>query len=144
MNLPQINVTWAQRQEPLSPVCVAAIGDRATALGLRLLKEDYQESFVRLQAVVTDNILLLFGAVDDLPWVDGALYLGKDSQAGSMLIPTNLAPSVPMDVVFRAILKGFPAAPPVVLLPKQGLLFSASPARPISKDRLVAWLEGIS
>ncbi len=142
MILPRIRVHWTQRETALAPVGVAAFGDRARALARRLLRDDFAWPMERLRGAATDDALVLLGEASDLPWVDGAIYLGKDRKAGSLLVPTNMVPSVPIDALERSLAGRFAdLAPPIVVLPAHGLVFSAAPALPLSRTRLARWLE---
>ncbi len=143
MTLPRIAIRWTQRDDPLVPLGVAAVGDRARAIARRLLREDFAGHMEKLRAVGTTDALLLLGRMPDLPWVDGAVYLGKDPDAGSLLIPANMVPSVPIDAVERCFAACFTELqPPIVVLPAQRRVFSAAPALPLAKSHLVRWLEG--
>jgi hypothetical protein len=143
MILPQIGVRWTPRDPALAPVAVAAVGDRARALARRLLRDDLPLPLDRLRGAATDEALVVLGEAADLPWVDGAVYLGKDLKAGSLLVPTTMVPSVPLDALERALLGRFAdVAAPVVVLPAPGLVFSAAPALPLSRDRIALWLKG--
>jgi hypothetical protein len=142
MTLPRIGVHWTQRETALAPVAVAAAGDRARVLASRLLRRDPPLPLDRLRGAATGDALVVLGEAPDLPWVDGAIYLGKDAKAGSLLVPTNMAPSVPIDALERALAGRFAGvAPPLVVLPAQGLVFSAAPALPLSREKIARWLE---
>ena len=142
MTLPQIRIHWTQRETVLAPVAVAAVGDRARALARRVLRDDFACPMERLRGAATDEALVLLGEAPDLPWVDGAVYLGKDGQAGSLLVPTAMVPSVPIDALERSLLGRFAGiAPPIVVLPVHGLVFSAAPALPLGKNQIAHWLE---
>ncbi len=142
MILPRIGIRWAQRETALPPVAVAAVGDRARALARRLLRDDLPLPLERLRGAATGDALIILGDAPDLPWVDGAIYLGKDAQAGSLLVPTNMAPSVPIDALERSLAGRFADVnPPVVVLPAHGLVFSAAPALPLSREKISRWLE---
>ncbi len=143
MILPRINIRWTQRDDPLMPVGVAAVGDQAHALARRALRGDCTGLMDRLRAVATVDALLLLGCVSDLPWVEGAVYLGKDPKAGSLLIPTNMVPSVPIDAVARCFVTYFAdVQPPIVILPEHRRVFSSAPALPLARSHLVRWLGG--
>jgi len=106
-------LSWSRREPPLPAAAVAATG---TALGpLRdatLARPPEHE----LRAIGGDDWLVVLG--NDLPWADGAVYLGWDS---GILVPTTATPSLPV-----ALLRGaLPSAGLVVLLPDQVLLSDA-------------------
>jgi hypothetical protein len=142
MTLPRVRIHWAQRETALTPVGMAAVGDRARALARRLLRDDFAPPLERLRGAAADDALVLLGEAAGLPWVDGAVYLGKNGRAGSLLVPTNMTPSVPVDALERALAGRFAnIPPPIVILPAHGLVFSAAPALPLDRKQLARWLE---
>jgi len=131
---------WQPRNLPLAPTAVAARGDASHAMARRLLARS-DADLAALRGVTGEETLLVLGPEDKLPWVDGALYLGRDPQAPSLLLPTYLEPSLSAALLERALLAAFPAHPPLALLPSEGTLLSANAARPILRSLLLAWLE---
>ena len=43
--------------------------------------------------------VVVLGATEALPWVDGVNYLGRDPDAPRLLLPTMLRPAVAVDAV---------------------------------------------
>jgi hypothetical protein len=103
-------VEWQRREPPLE--CAAVAGSGATANHLSAAATARLATGALLRAAADTEWLVLIGAIDDLPWVDGATYLGWDA---GILVPTTQKPSVPIDLVIQAI----PHAPHelVVLVP---------------------------
>lgn len=136
----RVPVRWHQRAEPLEPLAVAGEGPVALALARRVLTEDD----ARLSAwsgVAGDGVLVLLGPAASLPWVDGAVYLGRDPAAPSLLLPCALAPSVAASLLERALLGlSGGAGTPLAVLPSSGHLVPVGPARPVSRAALTAWL----
>lgn len=129
---------WEPRAVPLEPVAVAAVGPAARALARRLLLRP-AEVVERLSGVTGPDLLLLLG--EELPWTDGAVYLGRDPAAPTLLLPTTLAPSVPIALLERRLARAFrEVPPPVAVLPQFGILASAEAARAVSPEVLRAWL----
>ena len=112
-----MRLEWVRREPPLAPAAVAATGAALAPLreatAARLPGQD-------LRAVAGDNWLVVLG--DDLPWADGAIYLGWDS---GVLVPTTSMPRPPIGLLRAAL----PAAELTVLLPDR-LLLSQAPRRP--------------
>jgi hypothetical protein len=123
-------VSWTPRQEPLAPRAVAAWGPAARALARRALGR-------RLDGVAGDDLLVLLGEADALPWADGAVYLGRDERAPSLLLPTALEPDVPVELFERALLARHPETPLAVF---DRWIVPVGAARPVERDRLAAWL----
>lgn len=120
---------------------MAAQGDAARRLAEKLLSLS-DEALSRLQGMSGAEVLLIVGAASCLPWVDGAVYLGRDPAAPGLLAPTNLEPELPIALLERAILKRVPGLlPPLAILPSSCLILSANSARPLSRPTLQQWLE---
>lgn len=136
-------VAWRPRPAPLEPVGMAARGEAARTLAQRLLARS-DEALARLSGVAGEDVVLLLGEAAALPWVEGAAYLGRDSRAPSLLLPTNREPAVPLPLLERALLAraaDLHAEPPLAVLLDPPFLASTLEARPLVRARLVAWLE---
>lgn len=95
----QLRVEWEAREPPLPPAAVVAIGEVLPALArstLRSLDGDSKS----LTASVGASCLVIIGEARELPWADGAFYLGWDT---GMLMPTLARPRLPADLVVGAI-----------------------------------------
>ncbi len=136
-----IAVTWSPRPEPLRPCAAWARGAGARRLARRLLDLD-EAALGRLRGVAGTDLLLILGDEEALPWVDGIGYLGTSAEATALLLPTQLAPSVPEDLLERAVLaRTESGASPVAVLAGPRLRVGAAAARPLDAARLRAWLE---
>lgn len=134
-----IPVRFRPRAVPLAPRAVTAHGEAARALGRRLLALP-DAALARLEGVAGDGLLVVAGAEAELPWVDGALYLGLDPAEPALLLPTALEPDVPAPLLARAVGKRLPkAAPPLALLVAPVGVVSLAKARAISRAALEAW-----
>ena len=132
-------MTWRPRFTPLIPVGVAARGTAATGLAHRLLRDP--DSLSHYKGVAAPGLLVILGEEKRLPWVDGVVYLGHDSQSPSLLFPTNLEPSVPAALVERSLAVVHNHRGPCALLLDPPLIVPLSEARTIAKASLVKWLE---
>lgn len=139
---PQISIRWRARQAPLAPLAVAAQGAVAGALAQRLLALA-DEELLKLRGVAGEGLLIALGEADALPWVDGVRYLGCDSAAPSLLLPTVAEPDVPLALFERALLQRWQSLVPLVVLPSSSgcAVASAQAAREISRAQLLDWLE---
>jgi len=115
------------------PVGVAARGPAATSLAHRLLQD--RDSLSHYKAVGAPGLLVILG--EELPWVDGVVYLGHDAQSPSLLLPTNVEPSVPAALLQRALALNGPCA----LLLDPPSIVPLSEARTIARESLIKWLE---
>ena len=130
-------MTWRPRFTPLVPVGVAARGAAATGLAHRLLRDP--DSLSHYKAVGAPGLLVILGEEKQLPWVDGVVYLGRDSQSPSLLFPTNLEPSVPAALLQRALADVHQG--PCALLLDPPSIVPLSEARTIARASLSKWLE---
>lgn len=140
MSEERIPLAWVPRATPLEPRAVAATGDTVHALRRRLLALD-DASLAELRGVAAPGLLVVIGDAATLPWVDGVEYLGRDADAPLLLIPTALAPSVPVAALEAAVLARLRAArraaePVAIVRPSH--LVPCGAAGPIDRARLAA------
>lgn len=128
-----MNLDWQLRERPLQPVAVAAIGTAARAL----VASVERRAELRLRGVAGDDVLVFLGDEDELPWADGAIYLGRDEDAPSLLLPTTLRPTLPLPLVERAFLRR--GWGPFALLPASRMLLPLDAAKIVTRERLAQW-----
>lgn len=97
----RLPITWDIREPPLTPVAV--LGCDEIARRLAGVVRPQVVSSLRV-AVSTQNLLIL-GDTEDLPWVDGARYLGRDD---GLLVPTTRTLSIPSDLLRAALAETMP------------------------------------
>jgi len=119
---------------------VAARGVAARALARRLLARE-DAALARLRGAAAPDLLVVLGDPAELPWVDGAVYLGKDAAAPTLLLPTTREPSVPLPLLERAFARAAAAPPPLAVLLEPPLLASTEAARPILRATLQGWCD---
>jgi hypothetical protein len=132
----RLALAWQPRAVPLVARAVAGTGATARALGHQLAQRD-DAALAALTAVAGDDVLVVLG--DDLPWVDGVTYLGRDDAAPALLLPTALAPSVPPAVLAAAISRRAHGSAFAVLIAPPRLV-PCGAARAIDRGPLAAWL----
>jgi hypothetical protein len=138
---PQVCLAWRPRSYPLAPVAAAAEGPVSRVLAARLLERD-DDALARLRGIAGAGVLVLLGEAEQLPWVDGVVYLGRDSTSPALLLPTNREPLVPPPLLERAVLSHLrQPETPVAVLATPPLMLSTGQARPIDRGRLRAWLD---
>ncbi|MGZ3458624.1 MAG: bpX5 domain-containing protein [Archangium sp.] len=135
---PHFSPAWSPRTEPLTALAVAGVGPVALALAHRVLAAE-EGALARWSGVAGPGVLVLLGDTESLPWVDGAVYLGRDAAAPSLLLPCTLAPDVAPALLERALVTRAGAGTPLAVLPRSGHLVPVGAARPISRDTLSAW-----
>ena len=134
-----IEVRWRPRREPLAPVGAAARGAAAARLARRLLEED-DDQLAELKGVGGQGVLVILGAAERLPWVEGVTYLGRDERAPALLLPTALEPSAPAALVERAFAARFPKLMPCAVLTGPAALVPVAGARPVAREALLRWV----
>jgi MoxR-vWA-beta-propeller ternary system domain bpX5 len=138
-----VSVTFEVRSRALEPSCVVGVGFVARALARRVLSRDDGDLGV-LRGIASADILVLLGVADTLPWVDGVTYLGCDPEAPRLLLPTLQRPTVPVGAFERALLRRAQGIQgPIAVLIEPPRLIPIAEARPLERQRLHAWLEGL-
>lgn len=133
-----MNVSFLPRATPLNAVAVAALRPHAAALGQRL-RQLSDDQLARFTGVSADGALVILGPSSELPWFDGALYLGAQ---GALLLPTWAEPSLHprlLEQALRHAMPSAPAGPLAVLLERLDgapLVVPLANARPLSRERL--------
>lgn len=120
-----MRVGWTARREPLVPAAVAGAGD----VGRALLRGALTRA-PRPRGIVAGDLVVLLGG--DLPWADGALWLGTPDDAPGVYLPTRLAPDVHPALLRRALAATVDG--PVAFLPSAGVLVPLADARPVDDD----------
>lgn len=129
-------IGWSARETPLPPRAAVGLGAAARALAAAVLRRADPEA---LTGVAGDAVLVVCGA--SLPWAPGVVYVGECPTARALWLPTTRAPSVHPALLERALLASVPlSAAPLAVLPDRWIPLGG--ARPISRARLAAWLEG--
>jgi len=93
---------WLRRGEALPASGMVTAGAVTRALLAQLRRWD-DEKLARLTVVATRDLLVLLGANDDLPWVDGARYCAPDPAIQTLWLPTTMLPELPADLVRRSL-----------------------------------------
>ena len=83
-------------------------------------------------------MILLMSETENLPWTNGAIYLGRDAQMPSVLLPTTLKPNCPLELFERALNEKFRSLSPFAVLPGKVIPFGA--AKRLSRPVLENWL----
>jgi hypothetical protein len=97
-----LTATLVACEPPRAPEAVVALGGAARTLALRLLALD-DAALGTLTCAGGDGAIVVRGPAEQLPWVDGAIYLAPLPGALELLVPTHQAPDVPAAVAIRAL-----------------------------------------
>lgn len=108
---------WTDREPPLPPAGLVALGPDATLLAERLARLDASVT-KHLTAITGESLLALLGPHDWLPWSPGVIYLTPDPTTPALFLPTTQRPTLPPALVLAALMKRFPELRlPLALLP---------------------------
>jgi MoxR-vWA-beta-propeller ternary system domain bpX5 len=125
-----LKINRQNRFDSLQPSALVVFGVSMIRLKDRLLLLD-DEKLSNLQGVFAENLMFITGEPEKLPWIDGGIYLGKDVNAPSIFLPTNLRPTIPIDLFEKALLSKFAAQKPFAVIENQ--IIPIGKMRPISR-----------
>ena len=136
---------WEDREPPLAPAGLVALGPDAALLAERLARLDVSVT-KHLTAVTSypltpakrgeckesdsslsprwtgvrgwETLLALLGPHDWLPWSPGVIYIAPDPTTPALFLPTTKRPTLPPALVLAALTRRFPELRlPLALLP---------------------------
>jgi hypothetical protein len=119
-----VKVAWRLAEPPLPAVAVAASGSVANVLSEAADRETMTVTALSDWSVVEGP---------ELPWVDGAIYLGELPGAPDVLVPVHRLPGVDPDLLRRAarsVLSGQRAKRTAVIPHSDGVAVLALGTRP--------------
>jgi hypothetical protein len=133
-------VTWKSRREHLPPAAVAGRGVSRCIIMERLRRRTPAE-LAALHIVVADDYFVVMGECGTLPWVSGSFYLGRDPDAPTLLLPTALEPTLPVNLLEEVIHTRFPMhLGQTAVFPHPLHLMPLANARLLTDDAVFAWL----
>jgi hypothetical protein len=100
------NIRWKHRCTPLSIGGLLAKKNHRRALLQRLLLM-HESQLNLLRGSYNNDVIIIFGDENQLPWIPGSTYLGQDLSAKHLWLPTHLSPTVPIDLFDHAICRQF-------------------------------------
>ncbi|MFO0725963.1 MAG: hypothetical protein U1E65_19420 [Myxococcota bacterium] len=121
------------RAIPLEPRGVLGLGPVARQLLQRVLWDD-DARLSTFTGVANDALVVILG--QELPWVDGVTYLGQDPRAPGLLLPTQLEPALPLDLVARALGRQRKSRGPAAVSFAPPLIIPLDRARRLSRAEL--------
>lgn len=120
-----LRLDWRPRARPLAPQAMLAVGPAPSAVLRDALQALPDARRARLRAVQgPEDRLLVMGAAADLPWYDGADWLGAETKAPQLLLPTLYEPGVPPDLLQQACASRAPNGRRWLLWPQPALLWA--------------------
>ncbi|GEM_PF-299938 len=124
-----MRIRWQPDPDPPSPLGVVGVGAVARALRAKLSArrveaanvdvssngnassdEPAREQSSPLMVAAHGDMLILTGASEALPWVDGARYIAPRPDAPTLWLPTHARPDAPLDLLAVALARKLPPA----------------------------------
>ncbi len=130
MAVPKVQLEWVVREPPLAPIAMLCRGLAASTLAKSLFYDEAR----RLSCVLVGSGDVLLAIGDDLPWIDGATWLGR---IDGLLLPTTLKPAVATTIVLDALFANRQRTSIAVVTPHIALV-AVMPVGPPSLDVLAA------
>jgi len=127
------------RREPPAKLEIDGVvaAERAREDMLARLLQASDAELRRVSGVFNEELIGLIGGPDDLPWVEGAVYVARQPNAAGLLLPTLFVPEVPAAVLMAALLRAHPdLQSPIVAWPERRCVFSLAHARPVDRALL--------
>lgn len=129
----KIQIKWINRFDALEPLALIAFDNAARLLKEKLLSFDDEKLF-SIQGVFGENLVFISCETKNLPWIDGGIYLGKDSRSPSIFLPTNVRPNIPFDLFEKSLLEHFAGKNPFAVV--ENKIIPVGKMRPISRKVL--------
>jgi len=120
--VPPVGLRWERREPPLTAGAVVGFGPVAGELAVAV--GEAVSAGARPSVAGDADVLVVLGEAGELPWADGARYLGWED---GILVPTTARP-VPSAALWRDALTAHDGSR-IALLPDTVLLFQPAPAR---------------
>ncbi|MFC4018436.1 hypothetical protein ACFOW4_10850 [Micromonospora sp. GCM10011542] len=133
MSAPPLSLRWRRRDEPLPAVAVAASGAVVTQLGADALMRVTAGAHLRACVGREQSWLVVLGDEADLPWADGAVYLGWD---GGLLVPTLAQPWPCADLLREPLRRLTKQQTGLIALLPELVLAGPLPREPLDPARL--------
>jgi hypothetical protein len=130
MSTALVKLVWEAREPPLPVSAVLARDVQASAIAQALFLDDSRR--LRCVVVWSGDWILVIG--EDLPWVDGATWLG---QVDGLFMPTALQPTIANVLVSDAIFRNRRKTSIAVITPEIALT-SDMPVGPPPLEMLAA------
>lgn len=134
----RIPISWATRSDsPLKPEIVVASGKLACHLLTKCL--DFNEQRLAHIEGLSCADLVLLKSDEDLPWIKGVSFLGRDALAPNIYIPTHLTANVPLPLLEKALLKKTGVGP-IAVLPVFHQLLPLDKLLNLDRQTINVWL----
>ncbi len=129
----KLSFTWQPRTVPLIASAVFIPAHKSKRALQRLMQLD-AEHLARLEGVICDLGMVILGDENELPWVDGCVYLAMDKHAPHLYISTLFEPSLPLALLDKALYKKWGQV--VALLSETTALIPLQQRKKLSMEKL--------
>ncbi len=122
---------WRWRAETGVPAAMGVVGhgEVARALHAKAVAATHADAAPPWQITAHQDLLVLTGKADTLPWVDGARYIAPRPEAPTLWLPTLARPDIALDLLAAAIARRHPQRP-MLLWPQPAQLVPLHRALP--------------
>lgn len=121
-------MSWRWRTETEVPAAMGVVGYGEVARALHAKVAAAGDATPPWQITAHQDLLVLTGQADTLPWVDGARYIAPRLEAPTLWLPTLERPDIALDLLAAAVARRHPQRPmllwphPAQLVPLHRLL----------------------
>ncbi len=123
-------MAWRWRTETAVPTAMGVVGygEVARALHAKAQAAAAGGAIPPWQITAHQDLLVLTGQADTLPWADGARYIAPRPEAPTLWLPTLERPDIALDLLAAAVARRHPQRPmllwpqPAQLVPLHRLL----------------------
>jgi hypothetical protein len=132
VNPSRFSIRWLPREEPLRPAA-ARVPNHEVPLLVDIPSLD------GLQALVTNEAMILLGQEDHLPWTPNVRYFGRDAAAPSLYVPTDRMPNVPYELFEQCLRRRFTFKGPLLVDAVCHRVFGMLAERPLRRALLLQY-----
>ena len=102
--------TWRSESDVPPAMGVVGCGDIARALFAKAEAIAAAQKTPQWQVSAHQDLLVLTGNTETLPWVAGARYIAPRTDAPTLWLPTHARPDAPLDLLAVALARKLPPA----------------------------------
>lgn len=128
----KIEWQWLPSNNTPCICAVVAWYDIAQKLISHLLERVDESNYSHLQLVISEDVIILSGEASYLPWIDGIGYATIYPNEQRLWLPSNVLPSVALDLLAEAFYQRYQIAP-LLLWNKPKTVIPLNNMQPVTK-----------